>query len=59
MSPVPPNGGSARVTIPERTMHSFAAPHNKIVWVLRVLGDIPSWPDSEDEFVVTVAPRGR
>jgi hypothetical protein len=59
VSPVPPQGGSAKVTIPQRTMHSFAGRYNKIVWVLRVLGDIPSWPDSEDEFAVTIAPRAR
>ena len=48
--------GKGRVTIPERSMHSFDAPNNKIVWVLRVRGEVPSWPDSDDEFPVTVVP---
>lgn len=58
-SPVAMHGGSTRVVIPADTMHSFEAPHNKIVWVLRVVGDVVNWPDSEDEFRLTVAPRAR
>jgi hypothetical protein len=49
--------GKGRVTIPARTMHSFDAPNNKIVWVLHVRGEIPSWPDSDDEFPLTVVPQ--
>jgi hypothetical protein len=51
--------GSARVTVPADTMHSFTASNNKVNWILRVRGEIPSWPDSEDVFPVTVTPRGR
>jgi hypothetical protein len=42
--------------LPARLMHSFAAPNNKIVWALRVRGEIPRWPDVDEEFVVTIAP---
>jgi len=49
--------GSANVTIPAGTMHSFEASHNKIVWLIRVHGEVISWPDSDDEFPLTVAPR--
>jgi hypothetical protein len=59
---IPPEiaaAGSARVTIPADTMHSFDAKYNKVVWVVRVRGEVPNWPDSDDEFPVTVAPRDR
>jgi hypothetical protein len=51
--------GSARVMIPADTMHSFDATHNKVVWLVRVRGEAPNWPDSDDEFPLTVAPRDR
>jgi hypothetical protein len=51
--------GSAHVTIPADTMHSFDASHNRVVWVVRVRGEVPNWPDSDDEFPLTVAPRER
>jgi hypothetical protein len=35
-------------------MHSFAAKNNKIVWTLHVRGEIPRWPDVDDEFPFTV-----
>jgi len=58
----PPNiaaAGSAKVTIPADSMHSFDATHNKIVWVVRVRGEVRNWPDSDDEFPLAVAPRCR
>jgi hypothetical protein len=53
------SSGSAVVTVPERSMHSFVAPHNKIVWVLRVHEEIANWPDTDEEFPVIVTPRRR
>jgi hypothetical protein len=38
-------------------MHSFAAPHNKIVWSLKVEGVIDRWPDVGEEFPLVVYPR--
>jgi len=58
-SQIPPAlapAGSARIVIPA-TMHSFDARNNKVVWVLRVRGDIRHWPDSDDQFPITLAPR--
>ena len=49
--------GFARVTIPADTMHSFEATHNKVTWVVRVRGEIPKWPDSDDEFAIALSPR--
>lgn len=48
--------GSAEVTLPERTMHTFSARHNKIEWLLRARGKIPFWPDVREEFSLTVYP---
>jgi hypothetical protein len=48
--------GEVRLVIPEHTMHTFMADHNKIVWVLKLHGDIPRWPDVDEELPVTVLP---
>ena len=45
--------------LPPRLMHTFTAKNNKIVWALRVRGEIPRWPDVDEEFVVTLAPPAR
>ncbi|MBE2215395.1 MAG: DUF3592 domain-containing protein, partial [Opitutaceae bacterium] len=42
--------------LPARLMHSFTAKNNKVVWALRVRGEIPRWPDVDEEFVLTIAP---
>ena len=48
--------GSANVTIPADTMHSFDAPNNEIAWTLEVHGAIPLWPDVSASFPITVLP---
>ena len=48
--------GSANVTIPADSMHSFNAPNNKIVWTLEVRGAIPLWPDVSASFPINVLP---
>ena len=50
--------GSAHLSIPEGTMHSFAADNNKILWTLKVECEIPGWPDSADEYEIDVRPLG-
>jgi len=57
-APVAPQGRQ-KLRVPADTMHSFDASNNKIVWSLRVRSEIPKWPDSDDEFALTVAPRRR
>ncbi len=49
--------GAASVTIPRDTMHSFEAEHNKIIWHLRVRGEIPLWPDVHQAYVIEVLPE--
>jgi hypothetical protein len=48
--------GSASVRIPDDTMHSFAAASNKIVWEIKVAGEIQRWPDVDQNFPITVHP---
>jgi hypothetical protein len=48
--------GQARFTLPRDTMHSFAAEHNKVIWTLKVEGDIERWPDVKEEFPLTLLP---
>jgi hypothetical protein len=48
--------GNASLVIPDDTMHSFEAPANKIVWELKVAGEIARWPDVDESFPVTVHP---
>ena len=48
--------GSASLVIPDDTMHSFEAPANKIVWELKIAGEIARWPDVDESFPVTVHP---
>ena len=50
--------GEQRVsfTVPPDTMHSFAARHNKVVWQLKVQGEIPRWPDVDESFDFEVLP---
>ena len=50
-------GGSATITVPRTLLHTFTAPNNKILWTLRLAGDIPKWPDVSAEFPITVLPR--
>lgn len=49
--------GSTRVVVPPALMHTFEASNNKVLWRLRVLGEIPRWPDVEDEYPITVLPQ--
>ncbi len=48
--------GKCPLTIPHDTMHSFAAKHNKIIWSIKVKGDIPRWPDVDEAFEIEVTP---
>jgi len=49
--------GSARVIVPPRLMHTFESSNNKVLWRLRVRGEIPRWPDVDDEYPITVLPQ--
>ncbi len=49
--------GNSRVVVPENLMHTFEASNNKVLWRLKVKGEIPRWPDVEDEYLITVLPK--
>lgn len=51
--------GTTTVVIPRKSVPSFTADHNKIVWCLVVRGVIPRWPDINEEFVIDVVARSR
>lgn len=48
--------GRVQFAIPEYTMHSFTAQNNKIVWEIRVEGEIARWPDVSETFAYTILP---
>jgi len=48
--------GSAAFAIPEDTMHSFIAGNNKIVWEIKISGEIRRWPDVDQNFPITIHP---
>ncbi len=49
--------GSARVVVPPGLMHTFESSNNKVLWRLRVRGEIPRWPDVDDEYPIHVMPQ--
>lgn len=49
--------GKAKFQIPADSMHTFKSRNNKIVWTLKVDGDIPMWPDIGEEFPFEVSPH--
>jgi hypothetical protein len=48
--------GSAEVRVPDDTMHSLEAASNKVVWEIKVSGEIERWPDVEQNFPITIHP---
>lgn len=48
--------GSCSVVLPRDTMSSFEAAANKIVWAVKVRGEIPNWPDVEQEHRLALLP---
>ncbi len=52
-----PRDGAFTLAVPADTMHTLAAPSNRVGWRLSVHGDIARWPDIEEEFEILVLPR--
>ncbi len=48
--------GQVEMNIPEGTMPTFDANNNDIKWSLVISGDIPRWPDVDENFPITVYP---
>ncbi len=51
-----PERGTVILKVPADTMHTFKAGNNKIVWTLKVRGQVPRWPDPVDSYELTVLP---
>jgi len=49
--------GHRQIQIPADFMHSFDAPHNKILWSLHLKGEIPRWPDLDEEYPLEILPN--
>lgn len=49
--------GSASLEIPAHTMHSFDGGNNKIVWELKIEGEIARWPDVREDHELVIEPR--
>ncbi len=48
--------GRVTLPIPEYTMHSFDGGNNKIVWEVKLEGEISNWPDIDNTFEFTILP---
>jgi hypothetical protein len=48
--------GNCLAVLPADSVPSLDAPNNKIIWTLKVHGDIARWPDVEEELPLTVVP---
>ena len=51
-----PETGHASIALPVESVPTWKSDNNKIVWVIRVNGEIPRWPDLKEEFVIEVHP---
>ncbi len=49
--------GNAQIQIPANTMHTFEGAHNKVLWHVRVRGEIPYWPDVDEQYLFRVKPN--
>jgi len=48
--------GAAELVIPAETIHSFEGESNKIVWEIKVEGEIARWPDVDQNFPIRIRP---
>jgi hypothetical protein len=48
--------GSTELTIPADTMHSFEATSNRIIWEIKVEGEVVRWPDVDQNFPIDIRP---
>jgi len=49
--------GSAQFTVPENLMHTWDGGNNKIIWELKLHGEIPRFPDVSEEYPMTILPK--
>lgn len=49
--------GKTTVTVPSGTMHSLSMRNNKVVWEVKMTGEVRNWPDVSAEFGLVVRPQ--
>ena len=49
--------GEVGFQVPGTSMHSFKSTSNAVIWKLTLHCDVPMWPDSDEEFEISVLPR--
>ena len=49
-------GGEIEITVAADAVPSFDAPNNRVVWLLRFVGEIRAWPDVDEHIVIPVGP---
>ncbi len=53
------SSGEVIIALAATTMHTFSSTNNKITWLLKIHGDIKSWPDIKDEYEIEILPMRR
>lgn len=48
--------GQGRIAIPGESMHTFKSSNNEIMWVLKAHCDISKWPDTKDDYTISIHP---
>lgn len=56
-SPMQPLEAEFELAIPHEAMHTFAATHNKIMWLVETHTDVAGWPDYSQTLAFEVAPK--
>ena len=49
--------GQAQFSIPPNLMHTWDGGNNKIIWELKLHGEIPRFPDVSEEYPMTILPK--
>jgi hypothetical protein len=49
--------GHVQFVVPDSLMHTWNGGDNQIVWQLKVAGEIPFYPDVDEDFTFTILPR--
>lgn len=51
-------GGNAVLILPDDTMHSLDLGNKKIIWTIKLTGEIAGWPDITEEYKIKILPEG-
>jgi hypothetical protein len=57
--PLQIRSGSIQATLPRESVPSWNGGNNRIIWELKVRGEIPRYPDLDDTYPFTTLPPSR